>query len=174
MKTTLTLLLALAISFACRAQAAKAAPAKQLKVGNRSSLFAKLITNLSPTDANLLWRRYRAEARLLRTSRNRHDPSITDSVLTVHNAADQLTLFKNTYKVMLLAGMFSSDRVSFAGLKVGVAQPEFCRMLRLPLGYSSYAISDGQEQFLQLIFSFSGGHLQQVEYKMLQSLNAID
>jgi len=145
-----------------------------LVIANRAALFTELIADLSPTDAEKLFRLYRIDLKLTRVSPNRHEPDVKDSLLRVNTAADQLQFFKNRYKTMLLGGRFSSTKASFAGMRVGVAQDVFCRTLRLKSGYDTYAVLDGEENFLQLTFRFAGGKLKQVEYKMLNPLEEID
>ncbi len=145
-----------------------------LVIANRAALFTKLIADLSLDEANELFRRYRPDLKLVRVSRNRHEPGLQDSLLRVSTAADQLQFSKNRYKAMLLGGKFSSTKVSFAGMRVGVAQDVFCRTLRLQPGHDTYVVRDGEENFLQLTFRFSGGKLKQVEYDMLVPLESID
>lgn len=137
---------------------AQAVEPRQLTV-SRADLFERLIADLSPTDAASVWQRYRPNLKLMRISRNGHEPRVTDSLLTATTAADQLTLFKNKYKTMLLGGKFTSAKMSFAGMRVGVSQDVFCRTLRLKPGYATYVIRDGQEELLQLTFSFTNGKL---------------
>jgi hypothetical protein len=138
---------------------------------SNTSLFERLMSGL---DANQLFRTYRTDLKLFRVTRNRHEPAVRDSLLQVKTPTDKLVLFKNRYKTLLRAATITSTRVSFAGLRVGVTQKAFCQALHLKPNYDQYVFTDGTENFVQLMLTFSSGKLWRVEYKELIDMDAID
>jgi len=138
---------------------------------NSASAFNKLMSGL---DDDQLFRTYRADLKLIRVTRNRHEPGVRDSLLQVKTPADKLVLFKNRYKTLLRGATITSTRVSFAGLRVGATQDAFCRTMHLKPGYDQYVFADGMENFVQLTFTFSSGKLRRVEYEELINMDAID
>ncbi|RYE90209.1 MAG: hypothetical protein EOO37_03475 [Cytophagaceae bacterium] len=129
---------------------------------------------MSGLDGDQLFRTYRADLKLLKVTRNRHEPGVKDSLLQVKTPADKLVLFKNRYKALLRSATITSTKVSFAGLRVGAAQAAFCRALHLKPGYDQYVFADGMENFAQLTLTFCGGKLRRVEYEELMNRDAID
>jgi len=153
-----------------RPASAQAVKPRVLKLGN-GMLFEKLVTGF---DAQQLLRVYRPNLKLLQVKPNRHEPAVKDSLLQVKTPADNLTLFKNRYKVLLRRATITSTKVSFAGMRVGVTQETFCRTLHLKPNYTQYALTDGIENFVQLTFAFVAGKLQSVEYKELIDMDTIE
>jgi hypothetical protein len=153
-----------------RPASAQAVKPRVLKLHN-GMLFEKLVTGF---DAQQLMHTYRPNLKLLQVKRNRQEPAVKDSLLQVRTAADNLTLFKNRYKVLLRRATITSTKVSFAGMRVGVTQETFCRTLHLKPNYNQYVFTDGIENFVQLTFAFVAGKLQSVEYKELIDMDAID
>jgi hypothetical protein len=149
---------------------AQAAKLQVLKL-NDATLFEKLTTGLA---AQQLLRGYRPNLKLLQVRPNRHEPAVTDSLLQVKTPADNLTLFKNRYTVLLRGAAITSTKVTFAGMRVGVTQEAFCRTLHIKPGYDQYVFTDGLENFVQLTFSFGGDKLQRVDYKEVVTMDAID
>jgi hypothetical protein len=159
------------VCFCLFSQALFAQVSKPLLKLSKPALFEKLTSDLK---ANQLFRIYRADLKLIKVRRNRHEPAVKDSVLAVNTGADRLTLFKNRYATLLLSATFASTKVSFSGLKVGVTKEVFCRTLHLSTAYTVYAFTDGIEDFVQLTCTFLGGKLKSVEYKWLINPDSID
>jgi hypothetical protein len=155
------------LSHATHAQASK----PQLLKLSKPALFEKLTSSL---EGGQLFRLYRTDLRLKQVKQNRHEPTVKDSVLTAITPADRLTLFKNRYNTLLLGATFTSTKVSFGGLKMGVTKEAFCRTLRLSPAYTTYAFTDGMENFVQLTCTFANGKLRTVEYKWLINPDSID
>ena len=164
------LLLAIFYLLICSALAQIAKP-RQLRIISNPALFKKLMRDL---DAPQLLKRYRTDLKLVRVTRNRHDPTVSDSLLQVKTPADKLTLFKNQYRALLRGATITSAKVRFAGLRTGATQTDFCRTLRLKPGYDQYIITDGMENFVQLTFAFAGGKLKSVEYRELVDMDGVD
>jgi len=99
---------------------------------------------------------------------------VRDSLLQVITPADKLTLLKSRYHTFLRSASITSARVSFAGLRTGATQADFCQRLHLKPGYDEYVVTDGLENFLQLTFTFSSGKLKHVEYSELINMDTID
>ena len=158
--------------FCLLSQALVAQPSKpQLVKISKAALFEKLTGGL---EASRLFRLYRADFRLIQVRRNRHEPAIKDSILTVNTATDKLALLKNRYATLLISATFTSSKVSFGGLKTGVTKEVFCRTLHLSPAYTVYAFTDGMEDFVQLTCTFAAGKLKSVEYKYLINPDSID
>jgi len=138
---------------------------------NNAALFEQLTAEL---EADRLYRRYRADLKLKQVRQNRHEPAIKDSVLLATTPADRLELLKNRYNTLLLGATFTSTKVSFGGLKMGVTKEAFCRTLHLSPAYTTYAFTDGMEDFVQLTCTFASGKLKSVEYKYLVNPDTID
>jgi hypothetical protein len=138
---------------------------------NKPVLFEQLTADLNP---DRLFRLYRTNLKLKQVRRNRHEPAVKDSVVTVSTPADQLTLFKNRYNTLLLSARFTSNKVKFGGLQIGVTKEIFCRTLHVSPAYTVYAFTDGMEDFVQLTCTFAAGKLKTVEYKYLINPDSID
>lgn len=149
---------------------AQVAKPRQLTI-RKAALFERLTADL---DAGQLFQRYRASLKLQQVRRNRHEPAIKDSILTVSTPTDQIRLFKNRYNTLLLGATFTSTKVSFAGLKIGVTKTVFCRTLHLNPAYAVYTFTDGMEDFVQLTCTFAGDKLKSVEYRYLVNPDTID
>jgi len=134
-------------------------------------LFEKLMTGLDPQQ---LMRIYRPNLKLLKVQCNRHEPAVKDSLLQVKTAADNITLFKNRYNALLRGATITSTKVSFDGMRIGIAQETFCRILHLKPTYDQYVCTDGMENFVQLTFTFVRGKLQVVKYEELINMDTID
>jgi hypothetical protein len=148
-----------------------AQPSKPVLKLSKSALFDKLTADLK---ADRLFRLYRANLKLSQVRRNRHEPAVKDSILTVITPADRLTLFKNRYATLLISATFTSTKVSFGGLRTGVTKEVFCRTLHLSPAYTAYAFTDGMEDFVQLTCTFADNRLKSVEYKYLINPDSID
>lgn len=149
---------------------AQASKPQLLKL-SKPALFEKLTADL---EADRLFRLYRTDLKLKQVTRNRHEPTVKDSVLIANTPADRLTLLKNRYNTLLVGATFTSTKVSFGGLKVGVTKAVFCRTFHLSPVYTTYAFTDGMEDFVQLTCTFANGKLKAVEYRYLINPDAID
>ncbi|MBJ6143853.1 hypothetical protein [Hymenobacter sp. BT559] len=138
---------------------------------SNTALFEQLTAGL---EASRLYQLYRADLKLKQVRRNRHEPAIKDSVLLAITPTDHLELFKNRYNTLLLGATFTSTKVSFGGLKIGVTKEVFCRTLHLSPTYTTYAFTDGMENFVQLTCTFASGKLRRVEYNYLINPDSID
>ncbi|RZK13396.1 MAG: hypothetical protein EOO56_27210 [Hymenobacter sp.] len=136
-----------------------------------TALFEGLTTDLDPDHLVSL---YRTDLKLSRVRPNRHEPALKDSIMVVATPTDQLSLLKNRYKALLYSATITSDKISFAGMHIGVSKEQFCRALHLSPAYEVYAFTDGMENFGQLRCTFTGGKLKSVQYKQLVNLEAID
>jgi hypothetical protein len=152
---------------AVHAQASK----PQLLRLSKPALFEKLTATLK---ADQLVRLYRADLKLKQVRQNRHEPTVKDSILIATTPTDHLELLKNRYNTLVLGATFTSAKVSFGGLKVGVTKEVFCRVLQLRPAYTVYAFTDGIENFVRLTCTFTGNKLKKVEYKYLINPDAID
>jgi len=162
----------LLITYLCLlSQSLFAQTSKPLLKLSKPALFEKLTADL---EADRLFRLYRANLKLSQVRRNRHEPTVKDSVLTVTTPADRLALFKNRYTTLLISATFTSTKVSFGGLKIGVTKEVFCRTLHLSPAYKVYAFTDGMEDFVQLTCTFADNKLKSVEYKYLVNPDSID
>jgi hypothetical protein len=157
--------------FCLLSQALCAQSTKPLLKLSKPALFEKLTADLKP---DRLFRLYHPYLKLSQVRRNRHEPAIKDSVLTVTIPTDRLTLVKNRYTTLLVGATFTSTKVSFGGLKIGVTKEVFCRALHLSPTYTVYAFTDGMEDFVQLTCTFVNNKLKSVEYKYLINPDAID
>ena len=164
------LLLAICCLLICPAAAQSTKPRK-LKIESNAALFENLMSELN---ARQLLKLYRTDLKLIRVTRNRHEPAVRDSLLQVKTPADRLTLFKNRYNALLREATITSTKVRFAGLHTGVSRASFCQKLHLKPGYDQYIITDGVENFVQLTFAFAGGKLKSVEYRELLDMDATD
>ena len=144
---------------------------RQIRISNQPALFEKLMRGF---DSRQLLQRYRTELKLIRVTRNRQEPTVSDSLLKVKTPADELILFKNQYNTILREASITSTKIRFAGLCTGATQADFCRTLRLKPGYDQYIITDGVENFVQLTFAFANGKLKSVAYRELVNMDAID
>ena len=151
--------------------AAQTTKPRKLKINSNAALFEKLMDGLN---ARQLLKLYRTDLKLIRVTRNRHEPAVRDSLLQVKTPADRLTLFKNRYNAQLCEATITSTKVRFAGLHTRVRRVNFCQKLHLKPGYDQYVITDGVENFVQLTFAFAGGKLKNVEYRELLDIDAID
>jgi len=160
---------------ACCCLLSQALPAQtskpQLLRINKPILFEQLTADLHPDQ---LFRLYRTNLKLKQVRPNRHDSAVKDSTVTVSTPADQLALFKNRYNTSLLSASFTSNKVKFNGLQVGVTKELFCRTLHVSPAYTVYAFTDGMEDFVQLTCTFANGKLKTVEYKYLINPAGID
>jgi hypothetical protein len=150
-----------------------AAQGSRPRIAQRSNaaLYEKLASGF---DANRLFQLYRANLKLRQVVRNRHEPTVKDSILYVATPADRLELFHNRFTTLLYSATITSTRVSFAGMQVGVSKEKFCRTLHLNPAYDVYTITNGMENFVQLRFVFFNGKLKSAEYKPLINLDTID
>jgi hypothetical protein len=146
-------------------------PRPRVMQKSNAVLYEKLASGF---DATQLFRLYRANLRLRRVMRNRHEPTMKDSILYVATAADQLELLRNRFTTLLYSATITSGKVGFAGMRVGVSKEQFCRTLHLNPAYDVYIITDGMENFVQLRFTFVSGKLKSAQFKPLINLDAID
>lgn len=135
-----------------------------------STVFERLAAGLEP--ASLL-RGY--SFKVSKVTSNQYDPAVRDSLLTVTTTADHLELLKNRYNAFLIKADLTSAKISFGqGLRIGASQATFCRAYGLNPNYQAYEVTDAPEEAVQLSFSFAGGKLQKVSYRMLRPLGDID
>lgn len=164
----------LLLAFCCLlayTSSAQTVKSRTLELTDNAKLFNKLLAGL---DAQRLLRIYQADLKVVQVRRNRHQPTMRDSLLRAVTPADKVDLLKCRYNTLLLKASITSTRVSFAGLRVGATQADFCRQLHLKSGYDEYVITDGMENFLQLICTFNSGKLKRVEYRALVDMDTID
>ena len=151
--------------------AAQTTKPRKLKINSNTALFEKLMDGLN---ARQLLKLYRTDLKLIRVTRNRHEPAVRDSLLQVKTPTNKLTLFKNRYNAQLCEATITSTKVRFAGLHTRVRRVNFCQKLHLKPGYDQYVITDGVENFVQLTFAFAGGKLKSVKYRELLDMDATD
>ena len=113
--------------------------------------------------------------KISKVTRNRHEPAVRDSLLVVTTAANHLELLKNRYNAFLIKTDLTSTKISFGpSLRIGASQAAFCKAYGLKPNCRPYEITDAPEEAVQLRFSFAGGKLQEVSYRLLRPFGDID
>ncbi|MDO7887592.1 hypothetical protein [Hymenobacter cheonanensis] len=164
MERIIFLLLAVAVGFSSRAQAPQLASSSQAKpkvktVFNPEMLALMLDNSTLPS----LRKIYGKAVQVKKIIRNKYEPSVKDTLLTVANKIDKLEIFANQYNQFLLSADVTSKKMSFGrAIRIGSSKADFCKAYGLPAAFDAYQITD--EGTSSLYFIFKQGLLAKVTF----------